>query len=84
VGRWRNAKKGFISATVLANQELETPYVQDEFAEDLSKDNKLQESKRELGLWLTKENMQKADQALLHFISTFKKSIDKLYTAWGD
>lgn len=58
------------------------PYVLDDFVKELEKCSSIQESREILRKWITKEKSEKIVVELENFSNTFKKSIDKLSTAW--
>jgi hypothetical protein len=60
------------------------PYVLEKFKKDLETDPVLQESMQKLKAWMNKDNKDNLMSALQNFADTFKASLDRLYTAWGD
>lgn len=72
----------YLQNLFISKSKKNNPYVLDTFLDDLSHDPNLQQMLDTFGQWLNKENMQNVDISLQKFITTFKSSIDKLYSAW--
>jgi len=74
----------YLQKLFLSKDKPDNPYVLWTFADVVEKDGFLKESRDKLRLWLTKDNVDNLEKKLEIFISCFKASIEKLYTAWGD
>jgi hypothetical protein len=60
------------------------PYVLYTFIDNIRTDTYIIDSRNKLKIWLTKENIENLEKDLGNFINRFKKSIDKLYSSWGN
>ena len=74
----------YLQNLFLSRNKPDDPYVLSKFTDDLKEDQVLEDSRKILWSWLTKENIDELKVATKDFIECFKASIDKLYTAWGD